>query len=164
MESGLPHGSRHAGGHDNESERASNMKRAIPAMALAVCAIILSPVYGQTEEKPLSVALSPNEVESMLFLYNQTPVKGADVELVAPVGAKLRAGLKHARTQQDSTKAVTVQLLPVEIQVCLGIIQASTFEAKYAELVLGMKRKFESFLPARPAEAPVPDVKSENKR
>jgi hypothetical protein len=106
----------------------------------------LGVAYAQpTSEKPLNVILSPAEVESMLFLYNQTPVKGADVELVAPVGTKLRAGLRQARTQQDSTKDIVLPLTLTEIQVCLGIIQASTFEAKYAELVLGIKRKLEAF-------------------
>lgn len=129
------------------------MRKAVSKILISAISIAVLSLYGQTAEKPLNVALSPAEVESMLFLYNQTPVKGADVELVAPVGAKLRAGLRQARAQQDSTKDIVLSLTPTEIQVCLGIIQASTFEAKYAELVLGIKRKLAAFAgpPAVPA-------------
>jgi hypothetical protein len=131
------------------------MKKTILASVVTLWATSIISVYGQAGDKPLNVPFSPNEVESMLFLYNQTPVKGSDVEMVAPVGAKLRDGLKLARAQQDSTKAIPLQLIPVEIQVCLGIINASTFEAKYADLVLGMKRKLESYLqpPVQPGTA-----------
>jgi hypothetical protein len=138
--------------------------KAIPALTVALSMTLFS-LYGQTAEKPLNVSLSPAEVESMLFLYNQTPVKGADVELVAPVGAKLRAGLRQARTQLDSTQDIVLPLTPTEIQVCLGIIEASTFEAKYAELVLGIKRKLEAFA-GQPgvSAAPAPDEKGGKKK
>jgi len=127
------------------------MRKTALMLMIAAWECIMIPAFGQVEDKTINVAFSPAEVESMLFLYNQTPVKGSDVEVVAPVGAKLRAGLKAARTQQDSTKSIMVPLLPAEVQVCLGIINASTFEAKYADLVLGMKRKLESYL-----QPPVP--------
>ena len=93
---------------------------------------------------------TPAEVESMLFLYNQTSVKGAEVELVAPVGMKLRAGLREARTLTDTTKTIVLKFNTTDAQICMGIIQNSTFEAKYAELVLGMKRKLEKLLPPAP--------------
>jgi hypothetical protein len=86
-------------------------------------------------------------VESMLFLYNQTTVKGSDVEIVAPVGAKLKAGLKAARALNDTTKMITLKFNPTQAKVCLNIIQNSTFEAKYAELVLGMKHKLQKLFP-----------------
>ena len=140
------------------------MRKVAIALAAAVFIGVLLPLYGQIEDKPINVGFSPAEMESMLFLYNQTPVKGVDVEVVAPVGAKLRAGLRQARTQQDSTKAIILPLLPTEVQVCLGIINASTFEAKYAELVLGMKRKLEALIPPPAAAAPEPEPKAAKKK
>jgi len=130
------------------------MRKSIGLAAAAVFMCMIFPCFSQVQEKPLDVSLSPAEVESMLFLYNQTQVKGSDVEMVAPVGAKLRAGLRQVRTQQDSTKAIVLSLSPSELQVCLGVINASTFEAKYAELVLGMKRKLEAFIsqPGQPVQ------------
>jgi hypothetical protein len=140
------------------------MRKTIFVIAAAIWACIILPNYGQVQDKPINVSFSPAEVESMLFLYNQTPVKGADVEIVAPVGAKLRTGLKQARTQQDSSKAIVLPLLPTEVQVCLGIVNASTFEAKYAELVLGIKHKLESILPAPQGVQPETETKTSKKK
>ena len=49
---------------------------------------------------------------------------------------------------QDTTKTIDLKLKLIELDLCLNIIKNSTFEAKYAELVLGMKRKIEKLLPA----------------
>ena len=46
-------------------------------------------LIAQTPETQKDIQFTPAEVESMLFLYNQTQVKGAEVELVAPVGSLL---------------------------------------------------------------------------
>jgi hypothetical protein len=124
------------------------MRKTIVMIAILAWACVILPNYGQAQDKIVNVALSPAEIESMLFLYNQIPVKGSDVELVAPLGVKLRAGLKQARTQKDSTKAIILSLLPAEVQVCVGIINGSTFEAKYAELMLGIKQKMARVMPA----------------
>ena len=102
---------------------------------------------------------TPEEVESMLFLYNQTMIKGSDVEVVAPLGAKLKTGLKETRALQDSTAKIVLKLTLNEIGVCLNIIQTATFEAKYAQLVLGMKRKLIKLLPP-----PQPDNKGEEQK
>jgi len=110
--------------------------------------------FSQQPVQMVKVQFTPAEVESMLYLYNQTSIKGSDVEVVAPVGVKLRSGLKRARAMKDSTQTLTLEMSLVDVQVCVNIIQASTFEAKYAELVLGMKRKLEAFLPTPPATQP----------
>lgn len=114
---------------------------------------------AQDPQAVRDLRFTPAEVESMLFLYNQTSVKGAEVELVAPVGIKLRAGLKEARALTDTTKTIVLKFNSTDTQICLGIIQNSTFEAKYAELVLGMKRKLEELLP--PAPTPRPEGKQQ---
>ena len=106
--------------------------------------------YGQSALPEKELHFTPAEVESMLFLYNYTTMKGAEVDIVAPVGAKLRAGLKKARALKDTTKTITLKLNLREVQVCLNIINSSTFKAKYAELVLGMKRKLLKLLPPQP--------------
>lgn len=110
-----------------------------------ICILIFGAVMAQ--QQTLKLEFTPAEMESMLFLYNQTTVKGADVEVVAPLGVKLRAGLNEARTMKDTTGVLTLQLTLAEVQICLYIIQQSTFEAKYASLILNMKRKLEAILP-----------------
>jgi hypothetical protein len=128
------------------------MRKPIADILITVFTCFVLSAFAQAPDKAVEVGFSPAEVESMLFLYNQTPVKGADVEMVAPVGAKLRAALKNARTMKDTTQAVQLAMTAAEIQVCLGVIQASTFEAKYAELVYGMKRKLEALIRPAPAD------------
>jgi hypothetical protein len=109
--------------------------------------------FSQMSQVEKELKFTPAEVESMLFLYNQTSVKGADVEVVAPVGVKLRDGLTQARTLNDTTQKVILKVTAAETQICLQIIQNSTFEAKYAELVLGMKNKLVKLLPPPPPNA-----------
>lgn len=108
-----------------------------------ICVIVfmIPCLYGGDGEKNL--LFNPNETESMLFLYNQTKISGGDVEMVAALGAKLKAGLKEARAATDSTQLIPLKLNENEIRYCLRIIRNSTFEARYAQLVLGMKKKLE---------------------
>jgi len=75
----------------------------------------------------------------------------AEVDLVAPVGMKLKAGLMEALALRDTTKTITLRMTPSQSQICMNIINASTFEAKYAELVYGIKRKLELLIPPTPA-------------
>ncbi len=119
------------------------------------CSLLV--LFGLSLAQEKELLFTPNEVESMLFLYNQAPVKGDQVEIVAPVGAKLRKGLEVARAQNDSTKLVKLMMNPTELQICLNILNLSTFEARYAELVLGMKKKIEKLLPPpEPASIVIP--------
>ncbi len=124
---------------------------------VVILMVLVSVVMAQDRE----LLFAPAEVESMLFLYNQAPIKGTDVEVVAPLGAKLREGLQIARTQPDSLKPVKLMVSPNDVQICLSILNNSTFEARFAELVLGMKKKLEALAPAMmaPAVSPVPPVK-----
>ena len=108
-------------------------------------------VLAQEQESEYALQFNPNEAESMVFLFNQTTVSGGDVEMVGALAAKLRTGMEQGRALQDTTQVVTLKLTPEEVQFCLGIIANSTFEARYAELVLGMKRKLEALLPPQSA-------------
>lgn len=105
---------------------------------------------------------NPNEAESMVFMFNKTTVSGADVEMVAGLSAKLNKGMQQGRALRDTSKTVALKLTPPEIQFCLSIITNSTFEAKYAQLVFGMKRKLEKLLPKQNADTSEP--KKEGKK
>ena len=117
------------------------------ACCITLICLLYLPSFGQNLGPERELLFTPAEVESILFLYNQTTVKGSEVEIVAPVGVKLKAGLKEARGIQDTTGTITLKLNANEVQVCLNILHNSTFEAKYAELVLVMKRKLEKIFP-----------------
>ena len=138
------------------------MKNAMIVL-LFICGFYVAS-YGQNAFSEKELHFTPAEVESMLFLYNHTTVKGTEVGLVAPVGAKLKAGLTKARALKDTTKTITLNLNPNEIQICLNIINNSTFEAKYAELVLGMKRKLVELLPSPPDKTAAAKKKGSDKK
>ncbi len=111
-------------------------------MGFALLMMLSAVVMAQDRE----LLFAPAEVESMLFLYNQAPIKGSDVEIIAPLGMKLREGLRVAQTQSDSLKPVKLLFSGDDVQICLNILNNSTFEARFAELVLGMKKKLEALL------------------
>ena len=112
----------------------------------------LHSALGQKLGIEKSLFFNPNEAESMLFLFNQTTIKGSEVVTYGPLGLKLKAGLKQARalaadsTKADSVKIDELNLKPAEVVLCLTIISISQIEAKYAVLVLGMKEKLEALL------------------
>ena len=118
--------------------------------ASVLVGILCLPCFGEGFGPEKELVFTPAEVESMLFLYNQAPVKGSEAELVAPVGKKLKEGLKEARALEDTTGTITLKLNLTQLQVCMSIVNNSTFEAKYAELVSGMKRKLRKLLPPPP--------------
>lgn len=119
---------------------------------LILFVLFLPLMFLSAQQQIFEVQFTPAEVESILFLYNQTSVKGSDVEIVVPVGIKLRVGLKKARALKDTTKTIKLNLTVTDVQVCLNIIQNATFEARYAELVLGMKKKLVKLLPPPPPQ------------
>ena len=121
-------------------------------LSILILIVLFSFGFSQNMTITKNLDFTPEEVESMLFLYNKTMIKGSDVEVVAPLGAKLKAALKEARALQDSTGKIVLRLTLNEIGVCLNIIQTATFEAKFAQLVLVMKKKLMELLPPPPTD------------
>ncbi|MBN1997484.1 hypothetical protein JW935_08035 [candidate division KSB1 bacterium] len=97
----------------------------------------------------LELKFNAAETESMLFLFNQTTIKGSDVEVLLPLNKKLKDGLEKARVLEDKEEELVLKLTPQEIGICLNIINNATFEARYAELVFGMKKKLQALQPVQ---------------
>ena len=72
------------------------MKNAMIVL-LFVCGLYLAS-YGQNASSEKELHFTPAEVESMLFLYNHTTMKGAEVGLVAPRSEERRVG-KECRSR-----------------------------------------------------------------
>jgi hypothetical protein len=108
---------------------------------LFLLCLLITPCFGNGTSEEEKLRFRANEAESMLYLFNQTTVSGGDVELIARLGAKLKQGLKAARELTAPDQTVVLPLNLEEMRYCLAIINRSTFPAKYAELVLGMKEK-----------------------
>jgi hypothetical protein len=53
---------------------------------------------------------------------------------------------------QDTAAKISLKLTRNKIGVCLNIIQTDTFEAKYAQLILEMKKKMVKLLPSHPPQ------------
>ncbi len=90
---------------------------------------------------------SPVEVESMLYLFNRHPIKGTDVEFMAPLQGKLKESLEEARALGDSSATLSLELSLREIQTCIEILDEAQIEAKYTQLIYGMKQKLNALLP-----------------
>lgn len=115
--------------------------------------LIVAALPAVAADQVQPVPLKANEAQSMLALFNRTVVSGGDVELIAGLAAKLRAAHEAGRQLDDPEKTVALPLNPEEIRYCLAVIARSTFEARFAGLVLGMKEKLSARLvPANPPD------------
>ena len=111
------------------------MKKAIIILISVI--MVSTALYAQDKE----LTFNPVETESMLFLYNQTMIKGSDVEIMAPLQVKLRTALEKARTANDENAQIALDLNPQQIDICYQVLKNANFEAKYTELIYGMMTK-----------------------
>ena len=117
--------------------------------------VMMIALSGVAQTDTVNVNFNAAEAESMLFLFNQTMIKGSDVKVLAPLQAKLNDALDRAREAEDAKDPVPLELTQQEAQICVQIITNAEFEAKYSELVLGMMNKIKESLPApMPPEVP----------
>jgi hypothetical protein len=128
------------------------MRKLIPVI-LFIAVLFLSTqttIIGQEKKLDFTAA----EAESMMFLFNQTQIKGSDVEVLAPLAKKLKAALEKAQAAEDKSEIIPLELSLQELQICLNVINNATFEARFAELVLSMKNKIKTHLPPEMMQAP----------
>ncbi|MBN1997485.1 hypothetical protein JW935_08040 [candidate division KSB1 bacterium] len=116
------------------------------------CCLVLALFAGTVRGFAAVLKYDPVETESMLFLFNKTPIKGSDVEYFAPLQVKLRKALEKARAAgENSEKEIEIELMPNEILILIRILEMADFEAKYAELVANMKKKLQDLADKNPA-------------
>ncbi|MBD3377016.1 hypothetical protein GF406_18455 [candidate division KSB1 bacterium] len=122
------------------------MKKICQSMLFILVMMVAFSGVAQTDT--VKVNFNAAEAESMLFLFNQTMIKGSDVKVLAPLQTKLNDALDRAREVEDPKDPVPLELSQQEAQICVQIISNAEFEAKYSELVLGMMNKIKESLPA----------------
>jgi hypothetical protein len=116
------------------------MKKPFSILLLFVL-VLAGSLLAQEKE----VLFTPAEMTSMLTLFNQAPIKGSDVEVIAPLSIKLRNS--YEIMQRDSSRHnISMKLSPQDVQICLTVLNNSTIEARFAELVLMMKQKLNALL------------------
>ncbi|MBN1540903.1 hypothetical protein JW992_02075 [candidate division KSB1 bacterium] len=116
-------------------------KRTILSLIFPIL-LVASLAFAQESDVNFNAA----EAESMVFLFNQTTIKGSDVEVVAPLAQKLNAALEIAKVTEDKTQLVPLKLTAQEIEICFNVINNATFEARYAQLVFSMKNKLQKHM------------------
>jgi|GEM_PF-836721 len=126
------------------------MKRIIAFLAMIVSLFLLS--LGANLAQEPSVKLNRPEMESLLCCFNESSVRGIDIETWAVLAHKLKAGATEAAAFGDTTLVVSLPLSSNEARICIDIINNSTFQAKSVEMVYSIKRKLQK---AAPAEAQV---------
>lgn len=122
------------------------MRKRITTWIVMLCLCAL-PCAASEATHGNCLEFKPNEAESMLALFNQTMVSGGDVELIAGLGEKLATGFQEAKKLKNPARTIILPLNTQEIRYCLAIIGQSTFQAKYARLILGIKKKLTALLP-----------------
>lgn len=125
------------------------MKRIMAFLGMTVFLFLLSLGVNMAQDKPLQ--FNRPEMESMMFLFNETTIKGSDIDVLAALSQKLKAGVQESAAFSDTTQTVSLPLTAQEAQVCLNIINNATFQARFVELVLGMKQKLQLLAPSQPS-------------
>ncbi|MBD3386073.1 hypothetical protein GF407_14250 [candidate division KSB1 bacterium] len=115
-------------------------KSFLPFIVIIFLAFLSNNSFG-TELK-----FDPVETESMLYLFNQTKIKGSEVEMFAPLQAKLIGALDKARNLPQDSTTVSIELSTQELDICLQILNNANVEAKYLDLILNMKNKIKDQL------------------
>jgi hypothetical protein len=117
------------------------MKKVIAFLAMIVSLFLLS--LGANLAQEPYIKLNRPEMESLLCFFNEASVRGADIETWATLGQKLKTGAKEVAVFVDTTQVVSLPLNSREAKICIDIINDSTFQAKWVELVYSIKRKLQ---------------------
>ena len=78
----------------------------------------IAPAIGQVNEMEKDLNFPPAEIQTLLLFYNGTKIKGADVDVFAPLSLKVKKGFKQARSVKDSIRAIPLKLTLNEIGIC----------------------------------------------
>lgn len=122
------------------------MKRVGAFLAMILSLFLLS--LGANLAQDQSLKFNRLEIESLLYFFNEANIKGSEIEIWAALSQKLKEGQKEANAFVDTTQTVSVNLISQEAKLCIDVINNATFQAKWVELVLGIKRKLEKIAPS----------------
>jgi len=121
------------------------MKKIVAFLAMILSLFLLS--LGANLAQDDAIKLNRPEIESMLYFFNEANIRGADIEVWAALAQKLKAGQKEVAAFVDTSQTITLKLSAQEAKICVDIINNSTFQAKWVDLVLGLKRKLQKIAP-----------------
>ncbi len=116
------------------------MKKVLAFFAMLASLFLLSLGANLAQDK--SIRLNRIEIEAMVYFFGEATIKGSDIELLAALSQKLKKAQKEAAAFTDTTQTIQLELSPQEAKICLDMINQATFQAKWVDMVLAMKRKF----------------------
>jgi|WetSurMetagenome_2_1015567.scaffolds.fasta_scaffold582206_1 hypothetical protein len=129
------------------------MKKAFTILAMTATLFLLSMGINLAQQEPV-IKFNRPEVESLLAMFNETPIKGQDLDVLAPLMTKVKNGAKEASAFTDTSQVVSMKVSPQEAGIFLNIINNATFPARFVDLVLSMKKKIQVVAPPMSASMP----------
>lgn len=118
------------------------MKKVLAFIAMLSALFLFN--LGANSAQDKSIKLNRLEIDGMVYFFGEAKVKGSDIEILAALSQKLKKAQKDASAFNDTTQTVELNISPQEAKICLDIINDSVFQARWVEMVYGMKRKFAS--------------------
>ncbi len=129
------------------------MKKALSIIGMTAALFLLSMGINLAQQDAVLKFNRP-EIESLLTMFNETPIKGQDLDVLAPLMTKLKDGVKEASAFIDTSQTVDIKVNAQEAGIFLNIINNATFPARFVDLVLGMKKKIQAVAPPMPMGMP----------
>jgi hypothetical protein len=115
------------------------MKLIFSILAMMTFLFFLSLSVNMTQDE--SLRLNRPEMDSLLALFDQTSVRGTEIEGIAGLSQKLKEGAKQLDNYSDSSRTIVLRVSPREARICLEMINRATFQASHAETMKRIKSK-----------------------
>ncbi|NLP09635.1 hypothetical protein GX408_04470 [bacterium] len=129
------------------------MLKMLSVLAMMSSLFVLSLSVNFLPKEP-AVGFSRTELESLSNLFDRTQVAGSDVEKLAPLAAKLHAGVKQAALSSDSLMTVDIRLNDREAGIFLAMIDQTDCPQKSVYPLRGIKQKLTALVQHRPEDVP----------
>jgi len=116
------------------------MLKILSVLAMMSSLFVLSLSVNLLPKEP-AVGFSRSEIESLSNLFNRMQGTGSDVERLAPLAAKLHAGVKQAALFSDSLLTVDIRLNDREAGIFLAMIDQTDYPQQPVFPLSGVKQK-----------------------
>ncbi len=132
------------------------MLKILSVLAMMSSLFVLSLSVNLLPKEP-AVGFSRTEIESLSNLFNRTKVTGSDIEKLAPLAAKLHAGVKQAALSSDSLLTVDIRLNDREAGIFLAMIDQTDCPQQSVYSLSGVKQKLTAIVDHH-SDSAVPQV------
>lgn len=128
------------------------MLKILSVLAMMSSLFVLSLSVNLLPKEP-AVGFSRTEIESLSNLFNRAKVTGSDIQRLAPLAAKLHAGVKQAALSSDSLLTVDIRLNDREAGIFLAMIDQTDSPQHSVYPLSGVKQKLTAIVHHLPDNA-----------